>query len=204
MQIKDFAEKAVILAPKPEPKPKAKPKPAEAPKADVPTKPSSAPPAKKGPTIKKPGAPSAKKVTKPVPDSNSNYDLEASSSQSIASAPEPINPNVRVDISTKLGDGLLEKMADKNWKTREEALDKLSQVVLTYPKIQPYLGDLVGAICLRLQDSNRTLASTAFVILQNLAGSLGPHCKQHLRQFLPCIMKELSDNRVGLNFTQKH
>ncbi len=126
-------------------------------------------------------------------------DREQGPSSRVVGSPSAEDTGVvsRVDISGEVTEIFLEKLSDKNWKVRDEALDRIATIVTKARYITPNLGELPAALCLRFQDSNRNLAANAFLLCQNLAGALGPHCKQYIRSFLPSMLSGLADSKVS-------
>ncbi|KAK5643087.1 hypothetical protein RI129_006932 [Pyrocoelia pectoralis] len=104
----------------------------------------------------------------------------------------------RVDISTQISEPLIEQMADKNWKVRNEALTKVSTIISEAKFIKPNIGDLPQALALRLVDSNGKIAQTALNICENIATSMGASCKQYVRVLLPGFLQCLGDNKVWI------
>lgn len=101
----------------------------------------------------------------------------------------------RVDISSRITEALLTELADKNWKTRNEGLIKLQNILNENKLIKSNLGDLPQMISQRLVDSNAKIAQTTVEIVQQLVVSMGPSCKQHVRSFFPGLLKGLGDNK---------
>lgn len=66
----------------------------------------------------------------------------------------------RVDISNHITDGLLAELADKNWKVRNEVLQKVSALLNEAKYIKPNIGDLPQGLALRLVDSNSKIAQS--------------------------------------------
>lgn len=91
----------------------------------------------------------------------------------------------RVDISPQITESLIDEMADKNWKVRNEALTKVSAILSEAKLIKPSIGDLPQALALRLVDSNGKIAQAALNICENIATSMGAPCKQYVRILLP-------------------
>lgn len=52
---------------------------------------------------------------------------------------------------------LVNEMADKNWKIRKAALEKLETILKESPFVAPNLGLLPEALKLRLNDNNKIL-----------------------------------------------
>lgn len=101
----------------------------------------------------------------------------------------------RVDISGKITDALLAELSDKNWKTRNEGLEKLQRILNETKLIKPSLGDLPQMLTQRLVDSNTKIAQTTVEIVQQLIVSIGPSGKQYVRNFFPGLLKGLGDNK---------
>ncbi|KAK8759746.1 hypothetical protein V5799_002618 [Amblyomma americanum] len=101
----------------------------------------------------------------------------------------------RTDISGQLTESLLSELSDKNWKVRQEALQKLAAIVDQAKFICPELGDLPGALRARLLDSNKNLAIQALNICQSLGAALGPHCGPYVRTLAPGMFTALGDSK---------
>lgn len=95
----------------------------------------------------------------------------------------------RVDISSQITEALLEEMADKDWKVRNEALTKVSTIISEAKLIKPNIGDLPQALALRLLDSNTKIAQTSLNICEMIATAMGPPCKHFVRTLLPGFMQ---------------
>ncbi|XP_062564823.1 protein mini spindles isoform X2 [Armigeres subalbatus] len=102
----------------------------------------------------------------------------------------------RIDISTQITESLLAELSDKNWKTRNEGLEKLRGIVTESKLIKPNLGDLPQVIAQRLVDSNAKIAQTSVEICQLIATAMGPPCKQYVRVFFPGFLKGLGDGKA--------
>ena len=102
----------------------------------------------------------------------------------------------RVDISNAITEQLLAEMADKNWKTRNEGLNKLQTILNDAKLVQPNIGDLPQSLALRLVDSNAKIAQTALAICQQLAEAIGPSCKQYVRVLFPGFLNGLGDGKA--------
>jgi len=196
-KVKEFCDKAVITAPK-EKVVKQAPPPKTAPAAlkGAPSKPAGTKPG--GPAKK---APPGKKL--PVKkDYDDDYGLEAPESASAAATPEEVDDDgvTRVDISGLITEQLLNELGDKkNWKTRDEALDKLRGLLNKHKHITVNLGDLPTALAQRLQDSNKNLANSAFLVCQNLAVALGRNAKRHTSTLAAAMLSGLGDSKVYCN-----
>ncbi|XP_038218793.1 protein mini spindles isoform X2 [Zerene cesonia] len=101
----------------------------------------------------------------------------------------------RTDIAPLITDTLVGEMNDKNWKVRNEALDKLKAIIVNSAPIKPTLGELPAALAARLLDSNSKLAQSALQICEVIATSMGPKCKQHVRTFFPGFFQAFGDSK---------
>ena len=61
--------------------------------------------------------------------------------------------------SDKITEELLSDLKDKNWKIRNEALQKVVSILNDAKFITPNIGDLPVALHARLNDSNKNLVS---------------------------------------------
>lgn len=116
-----------------------------------------------------------------------------------AAEPEPINVAdllPRVDISSQITESLLAEISDKNWKTRNEGLVKLQNIINDAKLIKPSLGDLPTALGPRLTDSNAKICQTSITICEQLATSMGPACKAYCRVLFPHFLRCLSDSKA--------
>lgn len=78
-----------------------------------------------------------------------------------SSEPDIINDLIpRVDIGSQITDGLLAELADKNWKVRNEGLQKVNVLLSEAKYIKPNIGDLPQGLALRLVDSNSKIAQS--------------------------------------------
>ncbi|XP_052744603.1 protein mini spindles [Bicyclus anynana] len=101
----------------------------------------------------------------------------------------------RTDIAPLITDALVAEFNDKNWKVRNEALDKVKAIIQNSSPIKASLGELPAALSARLFDSNSKLAQSAIQICELLAGALGPKCKQHVRTFFPPFFQAFGDSK---------
>lgn len=101
----------------------------------------------------------------------------------------------RVDIAPQITEALLKEMSDKDWKARNEGLNKLQTIISEARLIKPTIGDLAPALALRLLDSNAKIAQTALAICEQLANAMGPGCKNHVRVLFPGFLHALGDSK---------
>ncbi|XP_058466116.1 protein mini spindles isoform X3 [Malaya genurostris] len=102
----------------------------------------------------------------------------------------------RVDISSQITESLLGEISDKNWKTRNEGLEKLRTIIGEAKLIKSNLGDLPQVLAQRLVDSNAKIAQTSVEICDQIAIAMGPSCKQYVRVFFPGFLKGLGDGKA--------
>ncbi|XP_055592597.1 protein mini spindles isoform X3 [Uranotaenia lowii] len=101
----------------------------------------------------------------------------------------------RVDIAPQITESLLAEISDKNWKTRNEGLDKLKGILGEAKLIKPSLGDLPQVLAQRLVDSNAKIAQTTVEICEQIATAMGPPCKQYVHVLFPGFLKGLGDSK---------
>lgn len=104
----------------------------------------------------------------------------------------------RIDISNQITENLLNELSDKNWKVRNEGLQKVSSILNDAKYIKGSIGDLPQGLALRLVDSNSKIAQSTLGICQTLAVALGTSAKQHLRVLLPGFIQCLGDSKVWI------
>ncbi|KAK2583775.1 hypothetical protein KPH14_009682 [Odynerus spinipes] len=104
----------------------------------------------------------------------------------------------RVDISNHITENLLNELSDKNWKVRNEGLQKVNTILNEAKYIKGSIGDLPQGLALRLVDSNSKIAQSTLGICQTLAVALGASAKQHLRVLLPGFIQCLGDSKVWI------
>lgn len=102
----------------------------------------------------------------------------------------------KTDISGQITETLLNEIADKNWKTRNEGLEKVKNLINEAKLIKPNLGDLPQSLAHRLVDSNAKIAQTALEICEKLATAIGPPCRIHVTTLFPGIFKGLGDSKA--------
>lgn len=103
----------------------------------------------------------------------------------------------KVDISPQIKPDLIKELADKNWKIRNESLQKVQEIIKTAKFVKPSLGDLPGALKGRLSDSNKKLIITTLDIIKNLSTAMGSGCSKHLKTFIPGVLTCLGDSNVS-------
>ncbi|XP_053685172.1 protein mini spindles [Sabethes cyaneus] len=125
-------------------------------------------------------------------DSNLGDDLETED--------QPVTNNgdvqPHIDISAQITESILSEISDKNWKTRNEGLEKIKGIILEAKLIKPNLGDLPQVLVQRLMDSNAKIAQTSVEICEQIAVAMGPSCKQYVRVFFPAFLKGLGDGKA--------
>lgn len=101
----------------------------------------------------------------------------------------------RVDISSQITESLLKEMSDKDWKTRNEGLTKVQNIITEAKLIKPSIGDLAPALALRLVDSNAKIAQTSLSICEQLSTAMGSGCRSHVRVLFPGFLHALGDSK---------
>ncbi|XP_044007897.1 protein mini spindles isoform X2 [Aphidius gifuensis] len=101
----------------------------------------------------------------------------------------------RVDISGQITESLLAELNDKNWKIRNEGLQKISTILTETKFIKGNIGELPRALSPRLTDSNTKIAQSALGICEGLATAMGPPIKQHIRVLFPGFVQCLGDSK---------
>ncbi|CAK9799265.1 Protein mini spindles [Anthophora plagiata] len=101
----------------------------------------------------------------------------------------------RVDISSQITEALLNELADKNWKVRNECLQKINAIISEAKLIKGSIGDLPQGLALRLVDSNSKIAQSTLGICEALGAAMGPPAKQHIRVLFPGFVQCLGDNK---------
>ncbi|XP_064481485.1 cytoskeleton-associated protein 5-like isoform X2 [Ornithodoros turicata] len=104
----------------------------------------------------------------------------------------------RTDIRGELNESLLNDLGDKNWKVRQEALQKLATIVDRAKLITKEIGDLPTALRPRMNDSNKNLAIQALTIGKVLGVALGPSCTVHVRTLAPGMFAALGDSKPAV------
>lgn len=104
----------------------------------------------------------------------------------------------RTDISDRITEELITMMTDKNWKVRNEALQKVTEILKEAKFITANLGELPEALKARLSESNKNLQMTTITICSTLATAMGTHCKQHVRVIGPGLISCLTDSKPQL------
>lgn len=79
---------------------------------------------------------------------------------------------------------------------RNEALQKVSNILSEAKFIKGDIGELPTALCARMNDTNKNLALEAIRLTASLATALGPHCKPHTRNIVPGMLTALGDSKV--------
>ena len=86
---------------------------------------------------------------------------------------EEVDLMPRSDISDKFTDELLQRLEDKNWKERREALAEIKDIFEKNKFITGNLGDGPAGIAKRLGDVNKVLVQTTIEITILMAAALG-------------------------------
>ncbi|XP_048511351.1 protein mini spindles isoform X1 [Athalia rosae] len=104
----------------------------------------------------------------------------------------------RVDISNQLTESLLNELCDKNWKVRNEGLQKINTILNDAKFIKGSIGELPQGLALRLVDSNSKIAQSTLGVCQTLATAMGSPAKQHIRTLFPGFLQCLGDSKTWI------
>lgn len=100
--------------------------------------------------------------TNAISAENEEEDIEELSEKKASGSEPDLNELIpRVDINAQITEALLAELADKNWKVRNEALQKVNTMLGEVKFIKPTIGDLPQGLALRLVDSNSKIAQAA-------------------------------------------
>ncbi|KAK4303692.1 hypothetical protein Pmani_024319 [Petrolisthes manimaculis] len=131
----------------------------------------------------------------------SSKDRDGDEDDTVDAKPATINVQdmvPRTNISEQLTSNLFSELADKNWKVRNEALQKVSNIISEAKFIKGDICELPTALCSRMNDSNKNLAVEAIRVTASLATALGPHCKPHTRNIVPGMLIALGDSKQNV------
>ncbi|XP_063608455.1 cytoskeleton-associated protein 5-like isoform X2 [Penaeus indicus] len=104
----------------------------------------------------------------------------------------------RTNISDQLTSSLFTDLSDKNWKVRNEALQKVSNIISEAKFIKGDISELPTALCARMMDTNKNLALEALRLTASLSAALGPNCKPHTRNIVPGMLAALGDSKQNI------
>ncbi|XP_014206626.1 protein mini spindles isoform X2 [Copidosoma floridanum] len=104
----------------------------------------------------------------------------------------------RIDIGNQITEALLNELSDKNWKVRNEALQKISNILNENKFIKGSLGELPQGLAHRLIDSNSKIAQATLGICENLATAMGSPIKQYIRALFPGFLQCLGDSKAWI------
>jgi cytoskeleton-associated protein 5 len=79
---------------------------------------------------------------------------------------------------------------------RNEALQKLSNILNENKLVSNNLGELPPVLAQRLVDSNSKIAAAAITICQSLGNAMGMQCKPHVRTLFPGMLQGMGDSKV--------
>jgi cytoskeleton-associated protein 5 len=104
----------------------------------------------------------------------------------------------RTDIGPLLTEELMNQLGDKNWKERQAALERIEVILRENQFIEPNLAELPTALCKRLTDTNKILATSALKISEKIAVALGSQGKRYVSVMAPGMIAALSDAKETL------
>ncbi|KRX07362.1 Armadillo-type fold [Pseudocohnilembus persalinus] len=110
----------------------------------------------------------------------------------------PVDSMPRANISSQANE-LLKFISDpKDWKKRKEGLDKLLKVLNDNSNRIKLDGlyDLVNALKVRIQDSNKSVARAYLGFIGTFAEACGKDIKMHCKLLLPPVISNLSDKNT--------
>ncbi|XP_026736168.1 protein mini spindles isoform X2 [Trichoplusia ni] len=135
-------------------------------------------------------------VSKSASKASVGDDIEEAYEDAAEEEPVVVDDNrPRTDIAPLITDALIAEINDKNWKVRNEGLDKVKAIVTNSAPIKSSLGELPAALSARLLDSNSKLAQSALQICEALATAMGSKCKIHVRTFFPAFFQAFGDSK---------
>ncbi|KAJ8683238.1 hypothetical protein QAD02_019030 [Eretmocerus hayati] len=104
----------------------------------------------------------------------------------------------KVDISNQLTEALLNELSDKNWKVRNEALQKISNILSEAKFIKGSLGELPQGLAQRLVDSNSKISQSTLGLCEALATAMGSPIKTHIRTLFPGFLQCLGYSKAWI------
>ena len=97
---------------------------------------------------------------------------------------------------TQLPSGLLDKLADGNWKTRRGALEEVKQMAKTKREtVKANANGLLASLRLRLQDANKNLVVLTLEILQHLPRCFDKQWDRYAKLVVMEVLRVLCDNK---------
>ena len=93
--------------------------------------------------------------------------------------------------SERMSDELMSELADKNWKVRKEALDKVVAIVNEVKFITNNIGPLPEALKPRLTDSNKILVCSV-LLCKSGSVSRNTHCSYFQTFLNPTVLGQIS------------
>ncbi|XP_065911273.1 cytoskeleton-associated protein 5-like isoform X2 [Dysidea avara] len=131
-------------------------------------------------------------------DSEEDETVEESGSKGGAAAkPQSLADLMpKVDISGQIKSSLIKELADKNWKIRGEALQKITDILKEAKFIEPSLGELPAALKGRLADANKNLIVITLGILSTMATAMGSGAVKHVKVLMTATISVLSDSKA--------
>ncbi|GAB5588997.1 hypothetical protein Unana1_03897 [Umbelopsis nana] len=104
----------------------------------------------------------------------------------------------RVDISPQLSK-VASECNDSNWKLRKEGLEKVLGIINDANKrIKPNLGEFLGVLKQRLNDSNKNLQIMTLETIGLLATSMGKPFEQYIKTVASPVISVLTDNKANV------
>ena len=101
-----------------------------------------------------------------------------------------------VDLHSHITGGLLSELADRNWEVRNEALQKLTNIVTENKLVTKNLGKLPNVLAQRIVDSSSKIVAAAIAICQSLGSAMGMQCKQHVHTLFPGMLQGMGNSKI--------
>lgn len=133
-----------------------------------------------------------------IPTQTENHENEKKDEIQEKQQPEEIDMEQfinRIDISNQLTPELFAEIGDKNWKIRNAALDKVSEILKKSKYIQPNINDLPSSLALRLSDTNKNLVNLSLNIIKELITAVGKQIEKLVQTMIPPVLTTLSDGK---------
>ncbi|XP_043480677.1 protein mini spindles [Leptopilina heterotoma] len=111
---------------------------------------------------------------------------------------QEVDHHTRTDISCHITESLFSELSDKNWKVRNEGLQKITNILNETKFIKSSIGDLPQMLAPRLVDSNSKIAQTCLGVCGQLATAMGSPIKQHIRTLFPGFIQCLGDSKTWI------
>jgi hypothetical protein len=101
----------------------------------------------------------------------------------------------RTDISKQLNAKLMPLFNDKDWKKRNEAAEKVTEILRgANMRIKPDgTNELMDMVKQRMKDPNKAVVKAYIQLISSLVEALGPNSRQYSKKILIPMMENLAD-----------